>query len=95
MESLSRQVLEANEKYKNALDQHTRKLQRELDIVNNLIVRLLYLLAMRPAQTQILNIRLLLRTYPMSIFKTILETNGVYMLMERSKQVVSWTSLKP
>jgi hypothetical protein len=43
MESLSQQVLQANENHKNALDQYTRKLQRELDTVNNLIVCLLVL----------------------------------------------------
>ncbi|KAF8524743.1 hypothetical protein JB92DRAFT_3109264 [Gautieria morchelliformis] len=37
MESLSRQVLEANEKHKLALDQYTRKLQTELDTVDKLI----------------------------------------------------------
>jgi hypothetical protein len=39
MESLSRQVLEANERHKLALDQYTRKLLAELDTVNKLIVR--------------------------------------------------------
>ena len=42
MESLSKQVLEANEQHKNALDQYTRRLRAELDTMNKLIVRLIF-----------------------------------------------------
>lgn len=49
MDSLSRQVLEENERHKIALDQYIRNLQGELDAVNNLLVRLPVLLATGPA----------------------------------------------